>query len=58
MSTEPSAGSWILFGKWECSAFKPFAGIERDRLEITDGADTLLVWGEESANHTRSSTTR
>jgi hypothetical protein len=35
------------------SAFKPFAGIERDRLEITDGADTLLVWGEENANHTR-----
>jgi hypothetical protein len=35
------------------SAFKPFAGIERDRLEITEGADSLLVWGEESANHTR-----
>jgi hypothetical protein len=58
MSTEPSAGSRILSGTCECSAFKPFAGIERDRLEITDGAETLLVWGEESANHTRSSTTR
>jgi hypothetical protein len=35
------------------SAFKPFAGIERDKLVITDGGDTLLVWGEEDANHTR-----
>ena len=35
------------------SAFKPFAGIERDKLEIVDGADTLLVWGEPDANHTR-----
>lgn len=35
------------------SAFKPFAGIERDKLEITQGADTLLVWGEETGNHTR-----
>jgi hypothetical protein len=35
------------------SAFKAFAGIERDNLEITDGADTLLVWGEDDANHTR-----
>jgi len=35
------------------SAFKPFAGIERDRLEVVEGADTLLVWGDEDANHTR-----
>jgi hypothetical protein len=35
------------------SAFKPFAGIERDRLEITQGADTLLVWGDDDGNHTR-----
>jgi hypothetical protein len=35
------------------SAFKPFAGIERDKLEITEGADGLLVVGEESANDTR-----
>jgi len=35
------------------SAFKAFAGIERDKLEIIDGADTLLVWGEDDANHTR-----
>jgi hypothetical protein len=35
------------------SAFKPFAGIERDKLEIVEGADTLLVWGDDVANHTR-----
>jgi hypothetical protein len=35
------------------SAFKPFAGIERERLEITEGADGLLVWGDEDGNHTR-----
>ena len=35
------------------SAFKPFAGIERGKLEVTDGGDNLLVWGEPDANHTR-----
>jgi hypothetical protein len=35
------------------SAFKPFAGIEREKLEIVEGADTLLVNGEESLNDTR-----
>jgi hypothetical protein len=35
------------------SAFKPFAGVEREKLEITDGSDTLLVIGEKNANHTR-----
>ena len=35
------------------SAFKPFAGIERERLEIVEGAETLLVWGDDDANHTR-----
>jgi hypothetical protein len=35
------------------SAFKPFAGIERERLEITEGADALLVFGEEDLNDTR-----
>jgi hypothetical protein len=35
------------------SAFKPFAGIEREKLEITDGLDSLLVFGEEDLNHTR-----
>ena len=35
------------------SAFKPFAGIERERLEITEGADALLVFGEDDLNNTR-----
>jgi hypothetical protein len=35
------------------SAFKPFAGIERGKLDVTDGADGLFVWGEADANHTR-----
>jgi hypothetical protein len=35
------------------SAFKPFAGIERDKLEVVEGADALLVWGDERENHTR-----
>ena len=28
------------------SAFKPFAGIEREKLVITAGKDRLLVYGE------------
>jgi hypothetical protein len=35
------------------SAFKAFAGIEREKLEITEGADSLLVFGGEDLNHTR-----
>ena len=35
------------------SAFKPFAGIEREKLELTDGEDALLVVGEETLNDTR-----
>jgi hypothetical protein len=35
------------------SAFKPFAGIEREKLEILAGADSLLVWGDDENNHTR-----
>jgi hypothetical protein len=35
------------------SAFKAFAGIEREKLEITEGADSLLVFGEDNLNHTR-----
>ena len=35
------------------AAFKPFAGIERAKLEIIDGLDRLLVWGDDAANHTR-----
>jgi hypothetical protein len=35
------------------SAFKPFAGIEREKLELTDGRDSLLVFGDDDLNHTR-----
>ena len=35
------------------SAFKPFAGIERQKLEVVTGGDTLLVWGDDEGNHTR-----
>jgi hypothetical protein len=35
------------------SAFKPFAGIEREKLRVLEGGDGLLVWGEPDANHTR-----
>ena len=35
------------------SAFKPFAGIEREKLEVTRGADKLLIWGNAENNHTR-----
>ena len=33
------------------SAFKPFAGIERDKLCITEGEDSLLIFGDERAGH-------
>jgi len=35
------------------SAFKPFAGIESQKLELVAGADSLLVHGEETLNDTR-----
>jgi hypothetical protein len=35
------------------SAFKPFAGIEREKLTITDGLDDLAVFGDEDLNDTR-----
>ena len=35
------------------SAFKAFAGIERQKLEITSGRDTLLIVGEPNSNDTR-----
>ena len=35
------------------SAFKPFAGIEREKLQITNGANGLLIVGEETLNDTR-----
>ncbi len=33
------------------SAFKPFAGIERPRLRLTQGADALLIVGEAGGDH-------
>ena len=38
------------------TAFKAFAGIEREKLTVTEGADNLLVWGDEMGNHTRCGT--
>jgi hypothetical protein len=35
------------------SAFKSFAGIEREQLDVTQGADGLFVVGEEELNDTR-----
>ena len=35
------------------SAFKAMAGIEREKLELTAGADSLLVHGEDDLNDTR-----
>jgi hypothetical protein len=35
------------------SAFKPFAGIERDKLEVLTGGHALLVNGDEMLNDTR-----
>src|SRR3954464_15936233 len=35
------------------AAFKPFAGIERHKLAITEGQDALMIVGEPDANHTR-----
>jgi hypothetical protein len=38
------------------SAFKPFAGIEREKLELTAGVDNLLIRGEPELNDTRCAT--
>ena len=35
------------------SAFKPFAGIEREKLELEDGSGPLLVHGTDELNDTR-----
>jgi hypothetical protein len=35
------------------SAFKAFAGIEREKLEITEGLDDVALIGESDANDTR-----
>ena len=34
------------------SAFKPFGGIQREKLEVTDGDDVLLVHGDDDSNDT------
>jgi hypothetical protein len=38
------------------SAFKAFAGIEREKLELVDGGDNLLIVGEPTLNDTRCAT--
>jgi hypothetical protein len=38
------------------SAFKPFAGIERDRLAVVAGDDAVLTVGDEVLNDTRCAT--
>ena len=38
------------------SAFKPFAGIERDKLKITKGQDHLMIFGDENGNNTHCKT--
>ena len=35
------------------SAFKPIAGIEREKVEVTDGRDALLIVGDDLLNDTR-----
>ena len=35
------------------SAFKALAGVEREKFEITKGADTLFTYGEPDAHDTR-----
>jgi hypothetical protein len=32
------------------AAFKPFAGIARDRLRLTQGVDCLMIYGEDTAH--------
>jgi hypothetical protein len=34
------------------SAFKPFAGIEREKFAVTQGADKLMIYGDDKANDT------
>ena len=38
------------------SAFKSFAGIEREKLRLTEGDDNLLVFGTDDLNDTRCAT--
>jgi hypothetical protein len=34
------------------SAFKPFAGIERHKLNLTKGGEALMIFGDENGNNT------
>lgn len=34
------------------SAFKPFAGIEREKLTVTQGLDKVMIFGDEQGNNT------
>jgi hypothetical protein len=38
------------------SAFKPFAGIAREKLRLTAGAEALLIHGDETGNDTHCKT--
>jgi hypothetical protein len=38
------------------SAFKPFAGIEREKVRVTKGADDLLIFGSRGHGDTRCGT--
>lgn len=38
------------------AAFKPFAGIERDKLRVTRGKTNLMIFGDENAHDTRCKT--
>ncbi|MFO1452566.1 MAG: GFA family protein [Opitutaceae bacterium] len=33
------------------SAFKPFAGIEREKLRLLQGEDSVLIYGNPASNH-------
>lgn len=37
------------------AAYKPFAGIERGKLVVTEGASSLLIYGDDTANDTHCS---
>ena len=34
------------------AAFKPFAGVERHKLAVVEGAEALMIFGDEDANNT------
>lgn len=58
------ADAFVYAGNCHCSrcraatgsAFKPYAGIERQKLTLTDGEDALLVYGTDELNDTRCGT--